>query len=251
MVFSQTLLSQKSDVSKQIKVSGDLLSAEIQEDRLMRIDLKLEINFANSSNRPVLLPKNVADIKVREILVAKSEANLNGSKLIYFNSMKESLLGKDKEFEEQMLKGTPPTERVLILDPDQDVSYRLDVLVWLDRDELFRGLEAEHHVEDISPLFLKIGLNLYFDSDVYRLLPDEKNLTFGAKVRNNWAKFGDFQFGRIYTEPIPIDLRSANISTTATDAGSRRSPIRTIRSPKQRYFFTMHLRDWWPNTRHC
>ena len=211
-VFNQVEFSQNSDISEQIMVDGKLISAEIEESRLTKINLKLEITFSNCLTKPIILPKNVSDLKVWEIFIANSKVNLHNSKFIYVNSLKESLLGEDKEFTKSMIKTKPPSERVVIVKPNQQISYSMDIHFWLEKNRMYSATEVENSMKRIPTFWLKLGINVYFDSDVYRLLPNEK-ITFGAKIKKNWAKFGVFQFGRVYSEPIPLDFSLAVVKT--------------------------------------
>lgn len=212
-LFSEkSIMAQKSDVSKELQVEGRLLSAEVEENQGGQLSFNLELVFSNKSTKPIILPKDVSELKVWEVYIANSKENLNNTKFLYALAVKESNLGEDKEFTKLMWKTKPPLANVIILQPKRAISYRVKVNASFENEQKYSTNKTWDRVKGVSPLWLKLGINLYFDSDVYRLLPNEK-ITFGAKLRKNWNKFGEFQFGRIYSEPISLDLSSAVVKT--------------------------------------
>jgi hypothetical protein len=214
LFLSESSFSQKSDISEELLIEGKVISVTIEEDnRGVDFNFEIELIFSNKSAKPLILPKEASSLKVWEVYISGSKANMSENKFLYERSIAESVLGEDEDFTKAMWKVEPPTDMVSILKPKQSISYSIVTGAYFEKVQKYSANETWDIVKRISTLWLKLGINIYFDSDIYRKLSDEE-ITFGERLRKQWASYGILQFGRFYTESIQIDLKSAIIKSS-------------------------------------
>jgi hypothetical protein len=159
----------------------------------------LAATIKNVGNQPVIIYKGIPHVD--GVTIATSKQKALASDFIYNQS---AGLGKSNssKLHKRMDKNSPPLDEFVLLAPNKTTPFELHTFYYFTKDPV--TLDAGGQIKLISPLWLKIAINIWPNSVELR---SDGSSSFGEMLRLRWKKYGDLLLDRIESEPIEVTYK--------------------------------------------
>lgn len=200
-----------------VEFRGKIKSIKLNsEDKgYLYIDLKIEFEFLNKSERPVLLSKR----KPWEYsqYIASSVENLSRREYLYRSSIGagNDISPKWERYRRKLDRTAPPKKHFRYVLPKQSWRFEFETVLSItkivDGGNGFTFLGNNKidwsEMKSLPELWMTTEIPLWFSN--IEPIADRDERRFGKKLREQWKQYGFLWLDDMESEPLRLDLKSA------------------------------------------